>query len=100
MDGHENFERILQSRYVPSMRSNLPERIIAASLTQERKAKPAALGWFSDFWDGFVLPQPVFAMAIALVIGVMIGMGPEQNDSRNFDFMTQTQAQADLGDML
>ncbi len=102
MNGHDDFERILQTRFIPEMRSNLPDRIIAASLQVDRKKPHKAVSWFSDLWDGFVLPQPAFAIAVALFIGVIIGLNPDANANANTDtnFYMQSQVQADLGDIL
>ena len=100
MDKHDNFERILKARQVPMMRSNLPERIIAASLVATKPKVSGVFSWLSDFWDGFALPQPVLAMAVALFIGVFVGMSSASNASSDNDYLMQSQIQADLGDIL
>lgn len=110
MDGHDRLDRIMQQRQIPPMRSNLPDRIIAASLREpivEAKAPKikAAAAWIVDFWDSFALPKPVFAMAmvVALVVGVYIGMTPQVSVAvAGVETAEYTQAivLADLGDML
>jgi hypothetical protein len=99
MEGHDEFERVLQSRYVPLMRSNLPERIIAASLKVEKRKESFLVAWLKDFFEGFAMPKPAYAMVVALVIGFGIGATPQDGSSSDTGFM-QAQIQADIGDML
>ena len=104
MEEHHELDQVLKRRFVPQAPDHLAERIIdmarMAPATQQAKA---AISWFKGFWDNFALPQPVLAMAIALIIGLGIGFtGDTQKDNRSmeYDFMTQAQVQADLGDIL
>ncbi len=70
----EHFERLLKTRKYEETSTDLPERIIEASLRHKRKA-PFSIGAFlSELLGEFSLPKPVFAAVSVLMICVfMIG---------------------------
>ena len=73
----DELETLLRDRNIPDARSNLAERIIAASLEDEVQTKPSLQGferWFSAFIEGFAIPKPAYAVAFALVLGVGLGI--------------------------
>ncbi len=72
------FEKILRSRYVPPMRSNLEERIIQASLSnnnmpykQQRRGNIRDI--FAGIFDSLILPKPALSFAVVLVLGIALG---------------------------
>lgn len=86
----EDIDAILSRRPIPEPRDDLMARIIAeaARHPQERGAQGrttrnggAASGgllgglrdWWSDFADGFALPQPALVMSLVLLLGVVAG---------------------------
>ena len=71
----DDFETLLRDRNIPDARSNLSERIIAASLQEEQENPLHGVGrWLRAFAEGFALPRPAFAMGCALVLGVGVGV--------------------------
>ncbi len=66
---HDNIDTLLRERFVPGPSAGLAERIIAAARPYAVK-KPR-------FRDGlreiFMIPQPAWALASLLVLGVMAG---------------------------
>jgi hypothetical protein len=74
---YEDLDHILQRRAVPEVPHGLAEQIIAAAARME-KAGPRRRRMVTDLWQGFaemfVLPQPAFALAIVLVIGLTLGL--------------------------
>lgn len=74
----DELETLLRDRNIPEARSNLAERIIAASLQEEViKVGPSLQGverWLSAFLEGFAIPKPAYAVACALVLGVGLGI--------------------------
>ena len=74
----EDIKELLNLRRVPQAHEDLSARIIdaAAGLSQEplrvvRKDRSSLWGELQNF---FTLPQPAFAMAITLLLGLMIGL--------------------------
>ncbi len=73
---YEQLDTILSRRAMPEAPYGLEERIIAASLrTQTRRSNQWSV---ADFWQGFsdmfALPQPAFALVIALLVGTTMGL--------------------------
>ncbi len=75
-------EALLTQRFMPEMRSHLPDRIFAEAMKHPqagaRKAEAAGTSfslkdWWADFWDGFALPQPALVMSAVLLLGIYAG---------------------------
>ena len=64
---------ILRDRYVPEMPSNLAYRIIEAAKPRGSEKGFTWAGFQRAMAELFVIPQPAFAMAVVLIIGVSIG---------------------------
>lgn len=85
------FDNFLRTRYVPEPPTNLAYRIIEAAKPrgQERGFTWAAFQRVVS--EIFVIPQPAFAMAVVLMIGVYTGV-----QFANEQAMTETMARANL----
>ena len=80
----DELNAVLMTRYVPPVTSDLASRIIALSHGVEqmpsgivyggKKHRGFGLGgWLSGVFDSLMLPRPVYALSMALVLGVLIG---------------------------
>lgn len=72
----DQLEKFLQRRIIPEAPIGLSERIIAAALQPQRKRNER---WsFDVFWQGFTelfaIPQPAYALSIALLLGFVFGI--------------------------
>jgi hypothetical protein len=75
---YEDVDKVLYRRAMPEAPYGLAERIIAASLRletarQENGKITIADLWYA-FWDMFMIPQPAYALAFALMIGLTMGV--------------------------
>jgi hypothetical protein len=68
---HDDFETLLKERFVPQPPTNLAERIIASA--RPRIKKKFFAGFSDIFADYLILPQPAYAMAIILFVGLATG---------------------------
>lgn len=64
---------ILRERFVPEMPSNMAYRIIDAAKPRGAVKNSTAPGFWRAFSEMFLIPQPVFAMLVVLVIGLGAG---------------------------
>jgi hypothetical protein len=75
---YEDVDKILYRRAVPEAPYGLSERIIAASLRLETVRQQNGKITLHDLWDAFrdmfVIPQPAYALALAMMIGLTIGV--------------------------
>ncbi len=75
---YEDVNKILGRRAVPEAPFGLAERIIAASLRLEAKREINGKITLGDLWQAFTemfaIPQPAYALAIALIIGLTMGV--------------------------
>lgn len=67
-------EDILRERYVPEPPTNLAYRIIEAAKPRGEEKGLTWAGIGRAFGELFVIPQPAFAMAVVLIIGVYSGV--------------------------
>ena len=71
----KDFEEILNSRKFEEPSPDLAQRIIDASLLQEKKPRFKIVAWFANFFNEFNLPKPIYAlMPFSLVIVLIIGL--------------------------
>jgi hypothetical protein len=71
---YEDVDTILARRGVPEAPYGLTERIIAASLRLEVPRKITPVDLWQAFRDMFVIPQPAYALALALMVGLTMGI--------------------------
>ncbi len=71
---YEDVNKILERRAVPEAPFGLAERIIAASLRLETPRKITLADLWQAFTDMFVIPQPAYALALLLMIGLTAGI--------------------------
>ena len=75
---YEDVDKVLYRRAVPEAPYGLAERIIAASLRLETARQENGRITLSDLWqafrDMFVIPQPAYALALALMVGLTMGV--------------------------
>lgn len=98
-------EDILKDRFVPEPSSNLAYRIIEAAKPRNEEKGLALAGIWSGFCELFVIPQPAFAMAVILLIGLSVGSyyTTEQDmtvkmATENFSTFTTAELSVDYGD--
>lgn len=84
-------DTILRERHVPEMPSNLAYRIIEAAKPRGAEKGFTWTAFQRVVSEIFVIPQPAFAMAVVLMIGVYSGVY-----FANEQAMTQTVARANL----
>jgi hypothetical protein len=84
-------EDILKERYVPEMPSNLAYRIIEAAKPRGEEKGLTWAGVSRAFGELFIIPQPAYAMAVMLIVGVYTGV-----QFTNQQNMSMTVAQANL----
>ena len=64
------FDAYLKNRHTPEAPSNLSARIIEASChTSQDAPLEGVKRWLRGFMEGFILPQPAFALAVLLIFG-------------------------------
>ena len=74
MDERE-FDQFLENRFVPQMPSNMAHRIIEASCSLEQdEVFTGVKRWMRGFLEGFIVPQPAFALGVFLLIGLTLGI--------------------------
>lgn len=88
----KELEAIMNTRYVPEMRSNLAERIIEASKHHESQGRRGASLWFNTFWDALLLPKPAYVLAGLFVLAVLLGGMNE--------YLVSTDGDVNLGDYI
>jgi hypothetical protein len=104
MEQDKRLNELLNARYVPEMRSNLPERIIATAMRETQKKTADAVNWVSNFFDMFLVPSPVYATLAILIISVFMGANGNIQAYASSDDDTETAAyfqaedQNNLGD--
>lgn len=69
----EHFERVLKSRKYEEARNDLAQRIVSASLRQQKRVSFSVGALFTELLAGFSLRKWAFAMIAVLVIGFAIG---------------------------
>ena len=69
----EDVDKVLMRRAVPEAPFGMADRIIAASLKLETRRKITLNDLLQGFADMFVIPQPAYALAVMLLLGVTIG---------------------------
>lgn len=101
------FNKILRDRYVPEMPSNLAYRIIEAAKPRgdERGLTLAGIG--RAFAELLAIPQPAFALAAMLFLGVMAGAYYTSETATtmamardNFSSVVTAELSVDYGDFL
>ena len=72
---------ILRERYVPEMPTNLAYRIIEAAKPRGEEKGFTWAAFQRAMAEIFVIPQPAFAMAVILLLGIVLGayFGTEQS---------------------
>lgn len=97
----DDFERIMLARGVPDVPVGLAERIIAqaeampVSVPRARRAYKSGGGfqrWLDGVLESLSVPQPVYAMALVLAVGVMLGTYT--------DFSSYASQQTSLDDLI
>lgn len=74
VEAETRFEETLNLREVEAPDNGLENRIIASAKTQgEAGARSSLSGYLGDIFRSFYLPNPAFALALMLVIGILIG---------------------------
>lgn len=98
---------ILRERYTPDVPTNLAYRIIEAARPRGEEKGFTWAGVQRALAEMFVIPQPAFAMAVILILGVVIGAyyGTEQSLTiqiarDNFSSFITAENNFDYGDFL
>lgn len=73
MGPDKKMEEMLNTRFVPEMRSNLAERIIDASRHHQAQGESGFVLWIYTFRDAFVLPKPAYVLTMIFIIGLLLG---------------------------
>jgi hypothetical protein len=98
---------ILRERYVPEMPTNLAYRIIEAAKPRGEEKGFTWAAFQRALTEIFVIPQPAFAMAVILLLGIVLGayFGTEQSltfqiAQDNFSSFITAENNFDYGDFL
>ena len=92
MDSQE-FDDFLNKRHCPQAPSNLSQRIIDASRAQsQQKSTITFAERLRSFLDGFMAPQPAFALAMVVLLVIVLGV-------YSSDIVATPDKDAEIGDV-
>lgn len=100
-------DEILRERFVPEPPSNLAYRIIEAAKPRGSERGLTWAGVGRAFGELFLIPQPAFALAAFLILGVAVGAYYQSAETTtmamardNFSSVVTAELSIDYGDFL
>jgi hypothetical protein len=92
MNDNKDYNRLLNERYVPAASTDLSRRIIRAA-AEKRQNIPLYQRIMEEIYMMLYIPQPAYAFAFVLAIGIIIGFQVTADDSliSSEDFFSFTQ---------
>jgi hypothetical protein len=72
-DLNDKLDALLQRRAVEAPSDDLAERIIMAARQRTQVTPVSLVAWIKDLFHEFSLPQPVYAFASVLALGLVLG---------------------------